>query len=139
MLQIPLPEFFPIQINLLGDTLLVDTDGETLSEKDASAKWGAYSTPTIMALQPELNTTMSASQQAVAIMRGAFPAETTLTLLTHLVAWFDVVMWNLNVYPVSFRYVEPSGIRLGQPKQHMMEIDITSLNNANTRSRDDGT
>ena len=82
-------EFFPIQINLLGDTLLVDTDGDTLSEKDASAKWGAYSTPTIMALQPELNTTMSASQQAVAIMRGAFPTETTLTLLTHLVAWFE--------------------------------------------------
>lgn len=75
-------EFFPIQINLHGDTEITDTDGESLSEKQAARKWGVLFTPTMVFLPPEIDQSTPASGQAVAIMPGAFSAGTTLDLLT---------------------------------------------------------
>jgi thioredoxin-related protein len=74
--------YFPVQINLGGDTEVIDTDGEALTEKSAMRKWGVMFTPTMIFLPSELDPTQSAGQQAVAIMPGAFAAGTTLDLLT---------------------------------------------------------
>ena len=75
-------DFYPIQINLHGDIEVIDTDGEELSEKDATRKWGVLFTPTLIFLPPDVDLSISAMQQAVAIMPGAFSAGTTLDLLT---------------------------------------------------------
>lgn len=74
--------YFPVQINLHGDIEIVDLDGETLSEKAATRKWGVLFTPTMILLPPELDETRPATAQAVALMPGAFSAGTTLDLLT---------------------------------------------------------
>lgn len=74
--------YFPVQINLGGDTGVTDTDGEALTEKTAMRKWGVMFTPTMIFLPRDLDPTLSASQQAVAIMPGAFGAGTTLDLFT---------------------------------------------------------
>jgi thioredoxin-related protein len=74
--------FFPVQINLHGDTEITDTDGEALSEKAATRKWGVLFTPNMIFLPPALDQTRSVTQQAVAVMPGAFSAGTTLDMLT---------------------------------------------------------
>ena len=38
-------DYYPIQINLHGDTELIDTDGEVLTEKSAARRWGVNNTP----------------------------------------------------------------------------------------------
>lgn len=81
--------FFPIQFDLHGQGRVIDTDGEVLSERNATRKWGAYSTPTIMLLPPALEAGQSISDQAVAITRGAFSVEVTLTLFTAFLSWVD--------------------------------------------------
>lgn len=78
-------DFYPIQVNLHGDTEIVDADGETLSEKQATRKWGVLFTPTMIFLPVEIDETKSAAAQAVAVMPGAFGAGTTFDLLT----WVD--------------------------------------------------
>jgi len=75
-------DFFPVQLNLHGDTEIVDTDGEALSEKAAARKWGVMFTPTIIFLPPEIDDTKPAVAQAVAVMPGAFGPGTTLDMLT---------------------------------------------------------
>lgn len=75
-------DYFPVQINLHGDIEIVDTDGETLTEKGATRKWGVLFTPTMILMPTEINSTKSATAQAVAVMPGAFSAGTTLDLLT---------------------------------------------------------
>ncbi|MDK3074401.1 thioredoxin family protein [Sedimentitalea sp. JM2-8] len=72
--------YFPVQINLHGDTEIVDTDGEALSEKDATRKWRVLFTPTMIFFPPELEDGKPANEQAVAIMPGAFSAGTTFDL-----------------------------------------------------------
>ncbi|KUJ76155.1 thioredoxin [Ruegeria marisrubri] len=74
--------YFPIQINLHGDTEVVDMDGEVLTEKEAARRWGVLFTPTMIFLPVEPDPERSAAEQAVAIMPGAFAAGTTLDLLT---------------------------------------------------------
>lgn len=74
--------YYPVQINLHGDIELIDADGEALSEKQATRKWGVLFTPTMIFLPTELDTTKSVAQQAVAVMPGAFSPGTTLDLLT---------------------------------------------------------
>ncbi len=74
--------YFPVQINLHGDTEIVDVDGETLSEKAATRKWGVMFTPTMIFFPTGLDDTKSAGAQAVAIMPGAFKPGTTYDLLT---------------------------------------------------------
>lgn len=75
-------DYFPVQLNLHGDTEVIDTDGETLSEKEAARKWGVLFTPTMIFLPVELDTGASAVAQAVSVMPGAFGPGTTLDMLT---------------------------------------------------------
>jgi thioredoxin-related protein len=75
-------DYFPIQINLHGDVEIIDADGDVLSEKAATRRWGVLFTPTMIFLPAELDTETSAVQQAVAVMPGAFSAGTTFDLLT---------------------------------------------------------
>jgi thioredoxin-related protein len=75
-------DYYPIQINLHGDTDIVDTDGEELTEKAAARKWGVLFTPTMILLPTELDPSQSATRQAAAVMPGAFSPGTTLDLLT---------------------------------------------------------
>ena len=74
--------FFVVQINLHGDIEVTDFDGESLSEKAATRKWGLLFTPSILFLPEEVPEGQSAVEAAVAMMPGAFEAGTTLDLLT---------------------------------------------------------
>ncbi|SEO52277.1 Thioredoxin-related protein [Salinihabitans flavidus] len=74
--------YFPVQINLHGDTELIDTDGEALSEKAAARKWNVMFTPTMIFMPPELDESKPAVAQAVAVMPGAFAAGTTFDMMT---------------------------------------------------------
>lgn len=75
-------DYYPVQINLHGDIEIVDTDGDTLTEKQAARKWGVLFTPTIIFLPAEVDLTRSAISQAVSVMPGAFSAGTTLDMFT---------------------------------------------------------
>lgn len=72
--------FFVIRINLHGDTEVTDTDGTVMSEKQIARKWGILFTPTVIFLPEEVPGDMSAIQSAVAVMPGAFGAQTTLDM-----------------------------------------------------------
>jgi len=74
--------FFVVQLNLHGDIEVTDFDGESLSEKAATRKWGLLFTPSILFLPEEVPEGQSAAQAAVALMPGAFEAGTTLDMLT---------------------------------------------------------
>ena len=74
--------FFVVQLNLHGDIEVTDFDGEILPEKDIARKWGILFTPSILFLPPEVDSSSSAQQAAVAMMPGAFSAGTTLDLFT---------------------------------------------------------
>ena len=74
--------YFVVQVNLHGDTEITDFDGETLSEKQATRKWGLMFTPTMMFLPEEVPANVSAEDAAVAVMPGSFGPGTTLDLLT---------------------------------------------------------
>ncbi|MCM2562366.1 thioredoxin family protein [Lutimaribacter sp. EGI FJ00015] len=75
--------FFVVQLNLHGDTEMVDLDGEALSEKAAARKWGILFTPTVIFLPEEVPEGMTAQDAAVAIMPGAFGAQTA----------YDMFVW----------------------------------------------
>lgn len=74
--------FFVVQINLHGDTEVVDFDGEVLSEKAAARKWGLLFTPSILFLSSEVSPDQTAQSASVALMPGAFGAGTTLDMFT---------------------------------------------------------
>lgn len=74
--------YFVVQLNLHGDTEVIDLDGEALTEKQAARKWGILFTPTMLFLPEEVPEGQSAQQSAVAVMPGAFGAGTTLDMLT---------------------------------------------------------
>ncbi len=74
--------YFVVQLNLHGDTQVMDFDGETLSEKQMARKWGILFTPTVMYLPEEVPQGLTAPQAAVAAMPGAFSKGTTLDLMT---------------------------------------------------------
>ncbi|MDK3017544.1 SoxW family protein [Pseudodonghicola flavimaris] len=74
--------YFPVQMNLHGDTEIVDTDGEALSEKAAARKWRILFTPTMIFFPTELDESRPAIDQAVAVMPGAFSPGTTFDMLT---------------------------------------------------------
>ncbi len=75
--------FMVVQYNMFGDEEVVDTDGETLTEKKAVRKWGLAFTPTVMFLPEDVASNTNAKQAAVAIMPGAFGLNTTL----HMFQW----------------------------------------------------
>ncbi|MBN9889451.1 thioredoxin family protein [Salipiger abyssi] len=74
--------FFVVQVNLHGDTEITDFDGESLSEKAATAKWRVLFTPNIIFLPEEVEDGASAIESAVAVMPGAFSKGTTLDMFT---------------------------------------------------------
>lgn len=74
--------YFVVQLNLHGDTEIIDFDGEAVSEKAAARKWGILFTPTLIFLPEEVGAEQTAQQAAVAIMPGAFGRGTTLDMLT---------------------------------------------------------
>jgi thioredoxin-related protein len=74
--------FFVVRINLHGDTEIVDTDGESMSEKAATRKWHVLFTPNILFLPEEVPEDQSAVESAVAVMPGAFSKGTTLDMFT---------------------------------------------------------
>ncbi|KUF09277.1 thioredoxin family protein [Pseudoponticoccus marisrubri] len=74
--------YFVVQINLHGDTEVIDFDGESLSEKAATQKWRVLFTPNIIFLPEEVPENQSAIEAAVAVMPGAFAKGTTLDMFT---------------------------------------------------------
>ena len=92
--------FFVVQINLHGDTEVTDFDGEILSEKAATRKWGLLFTPSILFLPEEVPEGESAAEAAVALMPGAFEAATTLDMLT----WVDEKRYTLDTDEDFQRY-----------------------------------
>jgi len=92
--------FFVVQINLHGDTEVTDFDGEVLSEKAATRKWGLLFTPSILFLPEEVPEGESAAEAAVALMPGAFEAATTLDMLT----WVDEKRYTLDTDEDFQRY-----------------------------------
>ncbi len=85
----PLPEidalirkkFYFVQMNLFGDERVTDFDGRTLSEKQMAVRWGVVFTPTMLFMPEAADSSISASQQAIMTMPGAFGKGTTLDLL----------------------------------------------------------
>ncbi|MFO7757099.1 MAG: thioredoxin family protein [Roseovarius sp.] len=92
--------FFVVQINLHGDIEVTDFDGEVLSEKAATRKWGLLFTPSILFLPEAVPEGESAAQAAVALMPGAFEAATTLDMLT----WVDDKRYALDTDEDFQRY-----------------------------------
>lgn len=84
--------YFVVQINLHGDTEVTDFDGEVLSEKQATQKWGLLFTPSILFLPEEVDEGATAQQAAVALMPGAFAKGTTLDMLT----WVNEKRYELD-------------------------------------------
>lgn len=74
--------FFAVQLNLHGDTEVVDFDGEVLSEKDMARKWRVMFTPNIMFMPEDVPENLSASEAAVVLMPGAFGKGTTRDMFT---------------------------------------------------------
>lgn len=75
--------FMVVQYNMFGDEEVVDTDGETLTEKKAVRKWSLAFTPTILFLPEAAIKTKTAKESAVMVMPGAFGRYTTL----HMFQW----------------------------------------------------
>jgi thioredoxin-related protein len=84
--------FFVVQVNLHGDTELTDFDGEVLSEKQATRKWGLLFTPSILFLPEEVDEDATAQTASVALMPGAFAAGTTLDMFT----WVNEKRYELD-------------------------------------------
>jgi len=78
--------FNVVQINLFGSEEVTDLDGEVLSEKEASSKWGVMFTPTIL-FMPEMvpGSDSNTSTAAVASLPGGFGKKTFL----HAFQWIQ--------------------------------------------------
>jgi len=74
-------DYFVVQLNMFGDVEITDFDGESLTEKEAMAKWGVLFTPTMMFFPEEVEEGQPANRAAIATMPGAFGKFTTVNLL----------------------------------------------------------
>ncbi len=92
--------YFVVQLNLHGDTEVVDFDGEALSEKAIARKWGIMFTPTLMFMPEAAPEGASAAEASVAVMPGAFGRGTTLDILT----WVHEKRYLLNTDEDFQRY-----------------------------------
>lgn len=72
--------FMMVQYNLYGDEEVIDTDGETLTEKSAARKWGVNFTPTIFFLPEDAVEGKDVNALKVAVMPGAFKKGTFLDM-----------------------------------------------------------
>ena len=77
-------DYFVVQMNLFGDNEVIDFNGNVMSEKEIAKVWGVVFTPTLMFMPENIDTTKSASQNAVIIMPGAFGKYTTKNLLNYV-------------------------------------------------------
>lgn len=77
--------FDVVQLDLFGGTDVTDTDGETLTEKRAAAKWGVAVTPTLMVLPQTLPGGSDAARAAMAVVPGVLDADHMLAMLE----WVD--------------------------------------------------
>ena len=75
-------DYFVVQINMFGDVEVTDFDGEVLSEKAASRKWGLNFTPMMLFFPEEVPEGMTAEEAAVATIPGAFGPGTTRNMLS---------------------------------------------------------
>ena len=92
--------YFVVQLNLHGDTEVVDFDGEALSEKAVARKWGIMFTPTLMFMPETAPEGSSAAEAAVTTMPGALGKGTTLDILT----WVDEKRYLLDTEEDFQRY-----------------------------------
>ena len=74
--------YFPIQLDLHGTRMFVDTDGERLPERDLMRKWRVFFTPTMVFLPVSTSGRGSASDEAVIVMIGAIRADMARDVLT---------------------------------------------------------
>ncbi|UYV39574.1 thioredoxin family protein [Rhodobacteraceae bacterium D3-12] len=72
--------FFVVQMNLHGDDTAVDFDGQEAAQSDLMRKWGILFTPTVMFFPEEVPEGKAANMATVAVMPGAFGAQTTLDM-----------------------------------------------------------
>lgn len=72
--------FMVVQYNLHGSEEVIDTDGETLSEKEVARKWRLLFTPTILFMPEDPPEGQDAAAAAVAVMPGAFKKGTFLEM-----------------------------------------------------------
>jgi hypothetical protein len=77
---------------LHGDLEVVDFDGDTLSEKKTSRKWGILFTPSIIFMPESVEDGQSAIQASVAMMPGAFSRGMTLDMFT----WVNEKRYELD-------------------------------------------
>ncbi len=69
-----------VQFNMFGDEEVTDLDGDVLTEKTASRKWGYVFTPTIVFLPQEVPQEKTVAEAAVSTMPGAFGKWTFLNM-----------------------------------------------------------
>lgn len=74
--------FMIVQYNIYGDEEVIDLDGDELTEKTISSKWGMLFTPTIMFLPEKAPDGKNAREAAVAMMPGSFRKGTFLDFFT---------------------------------------------------------
>ena len=72
--------FKVVQYNMFGDEEVTDLDGEVLTEKTASRKWGYVFTPTLVFLPDTIPEGKTVAEAAVATMPGAFGKLTFLNM-----------------------------------------------------------
>ncbi|MFN0264363.1 thioredoxin family protein [Tepidamorphus sp. 3E244] len=76
-----------VQYNIHGAEELTDTDGESLTEKQAARKWGLMFTPTILFMPEDVpGGDVTVAQAAVAMMPGAFGKGTFLDMFQWVAA-----------------------------------------------------
>ncbi|MDQ2091420.1 thioredoxin family protein [Marimonas arenosa] len=69
--------FFVVQMNLHGNDVATDFDGEETEQSALMRKWGILFTPTLIFLPEEADAGKTAVQASVATMPGAFGFHTT--------------------------------------------------------------
>ncbi|MBF9043612.1 thioredoxin fold domain-containing protein [Rhodobacterales bacterium HKCCE4037] len=79
-------DFYVVRLNLHGGTEAFDFDGEAMSEAQLARRWGTLFTPTILFFPEEVPEGVQGNEAAVAVMPGAFGAETV----------FDMLNWVLE-------------------------------------------
>ncbi|WP_137699973.1 thioredoxin family protein [Marimonas lutisalis] len=75
--------YFVVQMNLHGNDVAVDFDGEEAEQSELMRKWGILFTPTLIFLPEEVEEGKTAVQASVATMPGAFGFHTT----------YDMFVW----------------------------------------------
>ncbi len=76
-------DFYVVRLDLYGGVEVTDFDGEVLTEKAATRKWGLNFTPTMLFLPEAVPEGATAETAAIATVPGAFEADT----VRHMFSW----------------------------------------------------